>query len=286
MILPLLRASLLSAAFALAGCTTLGSSFSPLASFEQSHVYVPAKYPYGQWHPEGLNFEDAWFDSADGTHLHGWFCPHEKPKAVALFLHGNAGNVTHTAESLRTLHDRHQVTAMSFDYRGFGRSDGIPSEAGVLADARAARAWLAKRTGVRECEIVLMGHSLGGGVAVDLAAGDGCRGLVLASTFTSMPDAAAHHVPYLPTHAIMRNRFDSIGKIDRYHGPLLMVHGDRDRVVPFEQGRKLFQKANEPKKFVVNEGGDHMDPLSDVYRAALDEFVLNLPPAKDVGAKK
>lgn len=276
-----LRAALILSALSLVGCTTIGTTFSPLAAFEQSHVFVPSKYPYGNWHPKDLELEDAWFDSADGTHLHGWYCPHEKPRAVVLFLHGNAGNITHTAEYVRSLHDLHQLTVLSLDYRGFGRSEGVPTETGVLADARAARAWLAKRTGVRECDILLMGHSLGGGVAVDLAAKDNCRGLILASTFTSMPDAAAHHLPYLPTNVLMRNRFDSLRKIDQFHGPLLMVHGDRDRVVPYEQGKKLFAKANEPKRFVTNAGGDHMQLVSKEFVLSFDEFLKALPAPQD-----
>jgi uncharacterized protein len=250
---------------------------SPLAAYEQRNVYMPVKYPHGDWHPEGLKFEDAWFAAPDGTKLHGWFLPHDNPRAVALFAHGNAGNVSGLAESLRLLHDRHRIAVMAFDYRGYGRSDGAPDEAGVLSDARAARAWLARRAGVAERDIVLMGQSLGGGVVVDLAAKDGCRGLVLASTFASLPDVAAHHLPWLPTHRLMRNRFDSIGKIGEYHGPLLLVHGDRDRVVPYEQGKRLFAAANEPKRFVTNTGGDHNDPLSEEYRQALEEFLAELP---------
>lgn len=279
------RVYLLSVAAVMAvltGCVSSAMSLrSPVAALEQSNVYVPLKYPYGEWHPKGLTFEDAWFDAADGTHLHGWFCPHEKPQAVALFLHGNAGNLTHVAGSLQVLHDRHRLAVMSLDYRGYGRSEGIPNEAGVMQDARAARAWLAKRTGVAEKDIVLLGQSLGGGVAVDLAAKDDCRGLVLASTFTSMTDAAAHHVPYVPTRLLMSNRYDSIRKIKDYRGPLLMVHGDRDRVVPYSQGKKLFEAANEPKRFITATGGDHNDPLPEEYRVALEKFLRELPAVAD-----
>src|SRR5690606_21254788 len=102
-----------------------------------------------------------------------------------------------------------------------GRSEGVPSEQGILADARAARQWLAQRAGVREQDIVLMGESLGGGVMVDLAASDGARALILENTFTSLPDVAAFHYPWLPVRTLMRTRFDSLSKIGNYHGPLL-----------------------------------------------------------------
>ena len=114
-----------------------------------------------------------------------------------LFLHGNAGNITHRDDRLLTLR-RLGFSVLMLDYRGYGRSEGSPSEKGVLLDARAARAWLAQRAGVAEQEIVLWGESLGGGVAVDLAAKDGARGLILESTFTSLPDMAAHHYRWLP----------------------------------------------------------------------------------------
>ncbi|MCH7988206.1 MAG: alpha/beta fold hydrolase [Planctomycetes bacterium] len=179
---------------------------SPLHSLEQSMVYQPVLFPDGDWQPPGLEFEDAWFRAADGTSLHGWFVPHENPRAIVLFAHGNAGNLSHRAETLRILTERHQLSVMIFDYRGFGRSEGSPSEKGLLQDARAARKWLSQRTGVAEKEIVLMGRSLGGGVMVDLAARDDARGLVLASTFTSLPDVARHALPLVPARLLMTNR--------------------------------------------------------------------------------
>ena len=141
--------------------------------FENSLVYFPTKFPDGDWTHPGINVEDAWFTAADGTKIHGWYAPHAKPLAVVLFCHGNGGNVTYRAEVIRMLHDRVGVTVLVFDYRGYGKSEGSPDEAGVLADARAARTWLAEKTGVAENQIVLMGESLGGAVAVDLAAADG-----------------------------------------------------------------------------------------------------------------
>ncbi len=125
----------------IAGCQ---SPFNPLGTIERSLVFAPSRYPAGDWQPPGLAYEDAWFTAKDGTRLHGWYVPREQPRAVVLFCHGNGGNVALWADVLRILHDRMGVTAMGFDYRGYGRSEGTPSEAGVLADARAARAWLAQ----------------------------------------------------------------------------------------------------------------------------------------------
>jgi fermentation-respiration switch protein FrsA (DUF1100 family) len=192
-----------------------------------------------------------------------------------LFCHGNAGNVATWGEELRILHDRMGVATMGFDYRSYGRSEGAPSEAGVLADARAARSWLARRAGIAENQVVLMGRSLGGAVAIDLAA-DGARGLVLESTFTSMPEVGHAAVPWLPVRSVMQTQFNSLAKIGHYHGPLLQSHGTADRLIPYAMGRQLFEAANEPKQFIPIPGGDHNSPQTSEYYAALSEFLGRL----------
>ena len=248
--------------------------------FERSLIFFTMKYPGGDWKPIGLKFEDAEFTSADGTRLHGWFAPHEHPRAVLLMAHGNGGNLTHRADLLELLHDQFGVSTMIFDYRGYGRSEGVPGEAGIiLADARAARkmVWRA-RTGTKETDILLVGESLGGGVMVDLAAKDGARGLVLLNTFSSLPDVAARHYPWLPVRLLMRTRLDSAAKIGEYHGPLLQTHGDHDQLVPLDSAQKLFNAANEPKQFILNPGGDHNDEPARAFWTALDKFVADLKP--------
>ncbi len=249
-----------------------------MLAMENALIFFPTAYPDGIWNPPGLEFEDAWFEASDGTKLHGWFVPHARPRAVVLFAHGNAGNLSHRYDLLQEL-SRLGVSVMIFDYRGYGRSSGSPSEAGILDDARAARRWLAKRTGVAERDVVLMGESLGGGVMVDLAAHDGARALVLENTFTSLPDVAAHHYPWLPVRMLMRTRLDSVAKIADYHGPLLQFHGDADTIIPFEIGRRLFEAANEPKQFVNTAGRDHNDPQPPELWEALDRFLDQIPPA-------
>ena len=194
-----------------------------------------------------------------------------------LFCHGNGGNITTWAQTVEVLHNLVGVSVLIFDYRGYGRSAGHPHEAGVLADARAARSWLAQRAKIDPQAIVLLGESLGGGVAVDLAANDGARGLVLQSTFTSLPDVAVRLFPWLPVHWLMRNRFDSLSKIGRYHGPLLQSHGDRDTIVPFSLAQQLFDAANPPKQFITVPNGGHNDPQSMSYYGELKKFLENLP---------
>jgi len=246
---------------------------------ENSMIFFPSVYPDGFWDPPGLEFEDAWFTAADGTKLHGWYVPHDNPRAVLLFAHGNAGNISHRYDLLQDLHEL-GVATLAFDYRGYGRSSGEPSEAGVLADARAARKWLAQKAGVGEADIVLMGESLGGGVTVDLAANDGARGLILENTFTSLPDVAAHHYPWLPVRMLMRTRLDSAAKIGQYHGPLLQLHGDADTIIPYSIGQQLFAAANQPKTFVTIPRGDHNDQRTPEAIRAIDAFL------EEIGASR
>jgi fermentation-respiration switch protein FrsA (DUF1100 family) len=269
--------ALASYAMSATGCAALGR-YSPTAGLESRGIFQPAKYPSGEWDQTAVLVQDAQFAARDGTKLHGWYVAHDQPKGHALLLHGNAGNVTLLAQTLRTLNRRHTLSVLALDYRGFGKSEGRPSEEGLYQDARAARRWLAEKEHIAETDVILMGVSLGGAVAVDLAARDGARGLVLANTFTSLPAAAQQQVRWLPMNLILATRFDSLAKIKDYDGPLLMTHGDADEVVPYKQGQALFEAAPGTKKFITASGGKHNDPLPEEYRVALDEFLDNLPP--------
>jgi fermentation-respiration switch protein FrsA (DUF1100 family) len=260
------------------GCASLPADPTARRSLDEAVVFQPRRYPDGDWTvPPGV--EEARFEAQDGVKLHGWFAPAKEPPAVVLFCHGNAGNVAINRQILDLFRDHLSASVLVFDYRGYGKSEGIPHEAGVLDDARAARRWLATRCGVNEQDVVLVGHSLGGGVAVDLAAREGARGLILWSTFTSLPDVAAAHLPLVPVRPLMRTRLDSQAKIRNYRSPLLQTHGDADPVVPFTLGRKLFAAANEPKQFVTVPGGGHNDPPSPELLLALDHFLRTLPPS-------
>jgi fermentation-respiration switch protein FrsA (DUF1100 family) len=244
-------------------------------ALEDSLLYFPAKYPTGDWQPAGLKFEDAWFNAPDGTRLHGWYVPAANPRAYVLFAHGNAGHLADRAYTARMLAQDLGVSVLMFDYRGYGRSEGSPNEAGILSDARAARAWLAERAKIQERDVVLMGESIGGAVVADLAA-DGARGLILENTFSSVPEVAAYHYPWLPIRLLVQSQFNSAEKIQRYHGPLLQCHGDADDIVPIQFGERLFEAANEPKQFVVIRGGHHNDGRRAEWLTAIEQFFGNL----------
>jgi fermentation-respiration switch protein FrsA (DUF1100 family) len=264
------------AIFALGGC-----SVGPIAKYERSVVYQPTPVAHGDWRqPEARGFEDVEIKSRGGVKLHGWYIDPPGRRAVVLFMHGNGGNVAMWSEPVRQLALQHRVAVLLFDYRGYGKSEGEPTEQGVTDDADAARSWLAKRAQVAEESIILMGQSLGGGVAIATANyRKKPRGLVLVSTFTSMPDVAAHHMAWLPAHLVMSQRFPSEKRIKSYDGPLLVCHGDHDRIIPFEQGQALYAAAaSENKRFVRFVGRDHLDPLPREFHQAFHEFLATLPP--------
>lgn len=245
-----------------------------IAMFIENLMMFPAsRYPDGDWHPPGLVFEDAEFTAADGTRLHGWYVPCDRPRATVLLCHGNAGNVTDRADWIRLLQQDMRVSVLVFDYRGYGKSEGKPYEEGIIADGRAARAWLAEREGIDETDIVLLGRSLGGAVAVALAAEKPPRGLVLESTFSSMTDLAASLFPFLPIRLMLRNRFDSLSRIQKYKGPMLVSHSKTDEVIPFRFGEKLYEGApSKDKRFIAfDDAGHNWSPPE--YYEAFDKFL-------------
>jgi fermentation-respiration switch protein FrsA (DUF1100 family) len=248
----------------------------PGMSLVDALLFHPLRFPLGEWPARDPTVEDVWFQAPDGIRLNGWFAESTRPRAVVLYAEGNAGNITGRRGVLDLFRDRLCASVLIFDYRGYGRSEGSPSVAGILTDARAARHWLAERTGVPEQGIVLVGNSLGGAVVIDLAARDGARGLILENTFSSLSDVTERHFGRLARIFAM-NRLDSASLIREYQGPLLQTHGDADTVIPYALGRRLFEAAREPKQFVEVRGGDHNDPLSREYLTALDGFLGSLP---------
>ncbi|MCE9608546.1 MAG: alpha/beta hydrolase [Planctomycetia bacterium] len=256
--------------------TSPKSAQSDGPSLDERLLFFPVKYPEGNWQPTGLRVDDAWFPSADGTRLHGWYCPVDKPAAVILYCHGNGGNLSYDAPVLRFFQKYLQATTLAFDYRGYGRSEGRATAEGVVADARAARAWLAHQAGVPESQIVLIGRSLGGAVAVQLTGDVRPRGLVLESTFSSLKAVAEHHYPKLAS-IVPADKFDSAALLANYDGPLLQSHGDRDRTIPFSSGEDLFLAAKGSKEFFRVANGDHNDPQPSDYYGRLMRFVAELP---------
>lgn len=261
-----------------AGCISYLILLVLMMWLENLLVYPTWQIPPGDWNPTEFAFEEARFHSTDGTSLHGWYLAHPAPKAYVLYCHGNGEDVARLGEYMAVLRDRHQISILAFDYRGYGLSEGRPGEAGIVADTLAAQQWLAGRAAIAPSDILLWGRSIGGAVAVQAAAAQGARGLILERTFTSLPDVAARHYPWLPVRWLMRNRFDSLARIGVYQGPLLQSHGTADEVVPFELGVRLFEAAAAaPKRLVTMVGVTHNGPNSEDYYTELHQFLENLP---------
>lgn len=243
-----------------------------MRSLDELLLFFPTKYPAGNWEPEDLRYEDVFFEADDKTELHGWYCPVDRPRAVVLIMHGNGGHLAMRADWLRYLQSTARVSTFLFDYRGYGRSKGKPTVEGALSDAKAARAKLRELARVKDSEMLLMGESLGGAIAVDLAADVAPRGLILQSTFSSLKDVAAHHYPAL-AWIVPKQKLNSVARLPKYKGPLLLSHGDQDRTVPYALGQRLFDAANEPKTLVTIPDADHNNWLSRDYLRELDKFI-------------
>jgi fermentation-respiration switch protein FrsA (DUF1100 family) len=202
--------------------------------------------------------EEIAYTTRDGLGLRGWFVAGRNGYTVLVF-NGNAGNRAYRAplaEALRAF----GFSVLLTDYRGYGGNPGSPSEDGLAADSRAARDYLLSRPDVDRERIVYFGESLGAAVALALAVEHPPAALVLRSPFTSLAAVGAYHYRALPVRWLLRDRFDSIGRVRRLRAPLLVIAGDADAIVPFAQSRELYEAAPEPKTFVAIRGADHNDP--------------------------
>ena len=204
------------------------------------------------------------------------------PVETVLLCHGNAENVAQSAAYVGNMvRESLNAEVFVFDYRGYGKSEGTPNEQGVLEDSEAALAWLMKKSGKSADQIIILGHSIGGALAVHLAASQGARALILQRTFNAIAEPAANMFPWLPIRYVMRNKLRSIDKIPDYHGPLLQSHGTADTLIPIKMGRELFDAApGANKEFIAFEGMGHLDPLPDRYWSQLSQFIDNLESPK------
>ena len=222
-------------------------------------LYYPT--PGVDFRPEqlGITAEEVFLTTEDGVRIHAFDLPSPGASRALLFLHGNAGNASHRLPNAAML-QRLGIHVLLLDYRGYGRSEGRPEEAGLYSDARAGLAYLTQKLGFPEQRVVLFGRSLGGAVAVDLAQDRELAGIVLESTFSSLADAASSIFGSLGAH-LVRGRFDSAEKIVRARAPLLFFHGDRDEIIAYDLGRRLFEAAPEPKAFETLRGAGHNDTV-------------------------
>ena len=238
--------------------------FQPDASIHQTPANV------------GLAFDDVYFAADDGIRLNGWYIPRARATSTFLWFHGNAGNISHRLENLKLLHDKVNVNIFIFDYRGYGRSDGTASEEGTYRDGAAAVKLLRQRYGVEANKLIIFGRSLGAAVAAEMAMRVQSLAVILETPFTSVRDVARDKLPFLPIGALLKTRYEVVEKVRKLSSPLLVLHGDRDEVVPFSHGKKVFDAAPEPKWFYAIAGAGHNDTYlvgGDTYFAALRRHI-------------
>jgi hypothetical protein len=222
----------------------------------------------------GLAYEDVWLQTEDGVRLHAWYLPAAEARATLLFFHGNAGNISHRLDSLRIFHQL-ELSVLIFDYRGYGRSAGSPSEEGTRRDALAAWRYLTETRAVPAADLVYFGRSLGAAVASWLATQHPPGALILESAFTSAPDMAADLYWWLPARWLTRFEYATRDYVARARCPLLVVHSPDDEIIPFHHGEAIYAAAREPKELLRLRGSHNEGFLQSgaTYTRGLDAFL-------------
>jgi hypothetical protein len=248
-----------------------------LSLFQSRFVYFPVRHFAASPGDIGLSYDAVAFESADGIQLSGWFVRAPRPRGVALFCHGNGGNISYCLESVQIL-NRLRLSVFLFDYRGYGTSSGEPTEQGTYLDAEAAWRWLVEQKGIPPDQIILFGRSLGGSVAAWLAQHREPRALIVESAFTSIPDIGADAYPLFPVRLLCRYSYSCIDYVRHVKVPVLVVHSRDDEIIPFSHGERLYEAAHQPKAFLELSGG-HNDGFivsGGKYESGLDAFLGSL----------
>lgn len=250
------------------------ATFMVFSALANRMIYFPARELLATPSDYRLEYESVSFASDDGLTLHGWWIPAEPERATLLFFHGNAGNIGDRLDSIEIFH-RLGLTVFIIDYRGYGMSEGSPSERGTYLDALAAWRYLTEERRVDPSRTVIFGRSLGAAVATMLASEHPPQALILESAFTSVPDMAATIFPWLPVRFVLGMQYDNLKRISKIACPSLIIHSRDDDIIPFEHGRRLFEAANDPKQFLEirhghNDGFVLSGPL---YTDGLTEFI-------------
>ena len=228
----------------------------------------------------GLTYQQVELRTTDDLRLSAWYLPAEDEQGVLLFCHGNAGNISHRLDSLLLFH-RLQMSILIFDYRGYGQSEGQPSEQGTYTDALAAWEYLLTQKSKQPAEIVIFGRSLGAAIAAELATRVRPGALILESAFTSVPDLASEIYPFLPVRLLSRFSYDTRTRLDSLASPLLIIHSNDDEIIPYSHAQRLYAAAHEPKH-LLNISGGHNDGFlvsGNRYTEGLRRFLhTHLPP--------
>lgn len=250
-------------------------------SIENRFIYFPPKHPEGfpPLPSFGTQPEDLWLRTEDGIKLNSCYFPCPPSHKAILWLHGNAADIS-TSFSEFGFYTRLATNFLALDYRGYGKSEGSPSEQGLYFDADAAYRYLVEVRQIQPANIIILGRSLGGVAAIDLAFRRECGGLVVESSLTSAREIAPRILGFPLPGYVPRTRFESLAKISRVRASTLIVHGTRDELIPFSMGERLFEGAPEPKFFFPIPGAGHNNLLqvgAESYLRRLEEFIDGLP---------
>jgi fermentation-respiration switch protein FrsA (DUF1100 family) len=229
----------------------------------------------------GLDFERVIFKSSDGLMLSGWYVPAGNSELTVLFCHGNGGNMVHSLDTINILYNL-GVNCFIFDYRGYGNSEGKPSEEGTYLDAGAAYKWLTEEKKISPDNIIAFGRSLGGSIAAQLAGKVKVGAVIIESAFTSYVDIGRTFSPYMPVRWFARFSYRTIDYVKKIHCPVMIIHSRTDETIPFEFGLELYEAANEPKEF-VEIFGSHNDGFlvsSETYKSAWTKWLKSLKKHK------
>jgi hypothetical protein len=247
-----------------------------LLALEDRLLFSGAVFAHWREPADSLRVREITVNS-EADQIHAWFSAPEnwKPQLGAVLIsHGNGNNLSSMGDCVARWRDRLGRAVLVYDYPGYGKSTGRPSEAGCYAAGVAALAWLIEDQRVSASEIILVGESLGGAIATELSTRHAVRLLVLHSAFTSFPDVAQVRMPWYPSRYLVHNQMKNLEKIRRVHCPVLITHGTADRTVPFSHGERLFTDANQPKEFIRMEGGGHYPPADAAFFDAVRQFLM------------
>ena len=241
--------------------------------YQRNLLYHPAENNYLE-DKINFNYEEVWIETEKDIKLKSWFIKKDlKKNKTLIFFHGNAGNLFNRVHKLNEL-NKLDVNILVISWRGFSGNSGKPTEKNLYSDSKQSVKWL-NDLGVSNDKIILYGESLGTGVAVELGQSNTFNSIILESPFTSIAKAAKIYYPYLPINLLLKDRYDSIDKIDKITKPVLIMHGMKDTIVPYEMGSKLFQKANQPKESYFTKDDDHMmnfnEKLLDTIRVFINK---------------
>ena len=247
--------------------------------FQGSLIYHPTRQFLATPDQASMDYQDVYLQTSDGVQLNGWFVPAEADRGTVLMFHGNGGNISHRIDTIAIFHDL-GYNAMIIDYRGYGRSEGSPSEQGTYRDAEAVWRYLTHKRKIDPKQIVIFGRSLGGAVAAWLAVEKHSAGLIVESAFTSVPDRGAELYKFLPVRLLARINYNTLGRIGKLRCPLLVIHSADDEIIPYHHGQKIFAAAKEPKRFQEISGGhnDGFMTSESVYTECISEFLDSVKP--------